>query len=62
MKLKDKLKQKGTKRNFFNIFLSIIVSLGVYYLFKITNANLGAWFFMIVALLLLIYFELLEKK
>lgn len=60
MKLKERIKQRDFKKSMFNVLLGLIVTLGVYYLFKFTNASTETWTFLIVALLLIIYFELCD--
>ena len=57
----DKIKRKMKIKSLKNIPLSILVALGIYYLSKFVNAPTESWFFLIVLLLLLIYFELLDK-
>ena len=61
-KMKQKTKSRIEKKNLINIFLAILVGLGIYYLFKFSKASAETWFLLAVILLLLIYFELSDKN
>ncbi len=56
-----KTKEKIDKKHVINVFLSIIIGLGIYVIFRLTNLAIESSSLLIVILLLLIYFELLDR-
>ncbi len=57
-----KAKEKIDKRHIMNVFLSIIVGLGIYFIFTLAKLAMDSVSLLIIVLLLLIYFELLERR
>lgn len=57
-----KAKGKIDKQHAINVFLSIIVGLVIYLIFKFANLAMESSSLLIVILLLFIYFELLNKQ
>ncbi len=55
-------KSKNNWRFYKNVFLAIVVGLGLYFLFKLTNVSIESWFGAIFIFLMLILFELMDKK